>query len=377
MFIKKVHFLPFSMLFLLLFFLAFVGCRQTNAPQPITEQQSLILGVVADLTGPMGLYGGWVKKGVELAQKDLATAGVQVQIVAEDSQSEPKTAVSALQKLLDVDKARFIICGIGSSGTMAIAPIINKRQALLMVALASSPSITGAGEYIFRNRISGIFEAKEAARVAIDRGLNKIATIAINNESGVPYMEAFALEFISLGGEVVAKDLLTPGQTDFRTSIVRLRASKPQGIFAALDVDQVSRVIRQSTEMGFRSTWIGISSIKTQKLIELAGPSAEGVLIVSEGVDEANPLYKILSAKYQQAFNEGLTLYAVNGYDAAMLLAMLVQKYGVNVDAVKQALYALDKYEGVGGKLRFDSNGDAVRTIRVYRVKNKAFVEVQ
>ncbi len=377
MFGNRPRLLPVTKLFLSLLFLGFIGCKQTNAPQRITGQQSFILGVVADLTGPMGLYGGWVKKGVELAHKDLAAAGVQVRVIAEDSQSEPKNAVSALQKLLDINEARFIICGTGSSGTMAIAPIINKRRAILMVTLASSPSITGAGDYIFRNRISGLFEAKEAARVAKNRGLIKVATIAINNESGVPYIEAFATEFISLGGEVVSKDLLAPGQTDFRTSIIRLRASRPQAVFAALDVDQVSRVLRQSTEMGFRSTWIGISSIKTPKLLELAGSSAEGIFVVSEGVDETSPLYKTLSAKYRQAFNEDLTLYAVNGYDAAMLLAMLIQKCKANVDAVKQALYALEGYEGVGGKLRFDINGDAIRTVRVYEVKNKAFVDVQ
>ena len=67
------------------------------------------------------------------------------------------------------------------------------------------------------------------------------------------------------------------------------------------------------------------------------------------------------------------TIYAVNGYDAVMLLATIIGRVGADPEKVKPALYELSGYIGAGGELRFDSNGDAIRNVKLYVVRKGKF----
>jgi branched-chain amino acid transport system substrate-binding protein len=343
-------------------------------------KKTIKIGLVADLTGPMALYGGWVKKGAEIALEELALEGQTksrpIELVIEDSRSNPTSAVNAIQKLITIQKIMFVITGNGSSETMAMAPIANENKTILFVTLASSPSITQAGDYVFRNRISGIFEAESMAKMAYERGYKKVAVAALNNESGVPYIEAFKVKFESLGGTITASELFTPETTDLRLQIVKLKEGAPEAVFAVLQIPQMANLLKQSTEQGFKPQWLGISSLKSEELIKLAGDITEGMIVASEGVDEKNPHYIAFRDKYKARFGEDPTIYAVNGYDAVKLLSKLIAEYGNDPEKVKNALYNLTGYVGAGGKLSFDRNGDAIREIKLFVVQNGKFVSL-
>lgn len=243
------------------------------------KSENIVIGLVIDLTGPMALYGGWVQKGAQIALDEISTQGGIngriVELKIEDSQSSPKAAVSAMQKLATIDKIHFIVTGNGSSATMAMSPIANDKHAILFATLASSPSITKAGDYVFRNRLSGIFEARSVAKLAHKKGFQRVAVAAINNEAGVPYSEAFQKTFEKQGGRVVARELLSPGQTDFRAQVLSLQQADPEAVFLVLQIDQAGYIMKQSTELGFKPKWLGISSLKSDKLIKIAGVVAD------------------------------------------------------------------------------------------------------
>jgi branched-chain amino acid transport system substrate-binding protein len=371
---KKRHsigFVPIMIFFIFTFFcFALVCCER--------KSENIVIGLVADLTGPMALYGGWVKNGAQIALNEISTQGGingrSVDLKIEDSESSPKAAVSAIQKLITIDQIRLIVTGNGSSATMAMSPVANEKQAILFATLASSPSITNAGDYVFRNRLSGIFEAKNMARIAFKRGFQRVAVAAINNEAGVPYIDAFQQEFEGLGGVMVARELLMPGKTDFRSHVIKLKNAKPDAVFAVLQIEQAGYLMKQSTELGFKPKWLGISSLKSDELIEIAGYAAEGTIIASEGVDESNEKYVSFRRRYRKHFGKEPSIYAVNGYDAVMLLATIIGQVGVDPKNVKAALYEISDYVGAGGKLRFDSNGDAIRDVKLFVVSNHKFV---
>jgi ABC-type branched-subunit amino acid transport system substrate-binding protein len=65
---------------------------------------------------------------------------------------------------------------------------------------------------------------------------------------------------------------------------------------------------------------------------------------------------------------------ALNGYDAIQILATLVSKHGDNGEKIRDGLYSLKSYHGVGGILSFDTNGDANKPLNLYVVRDGKFV---
>jgi len=180
----------------------------------------IIIPVVADLTGPVALYGQWAVDGLNMAVEDInlqgGITGKKVKLVIEDGQSNPQAGVNAFRKLLSTLKPGVIIVATNSSTAMACAPISNEHKVVLFSPISSSPSITYAGDFVFRNRVSGYYEAKEAAEYAAEvLRLKKMALVIINNEASQGYINAFTATFESKGGQITKAVLINPGETDY------------------------------------------------------------------------------------------------------------------------------------------------------------------
>ncbi|PXF59353.1 MAG: hypothetical protein C4B58_03305 [Deltaproteobacteria bacterium] len=101
----------------------------------------------------------------------------------------------------------------------------------------------------------------------------------------------------------------------------------------------------------------------------------DATVVASEGIDESNEKYITFRKTYRKRFGENPTIYAVNGYDAVMLLATLIGRVGLNPENVKIALYGLSNYLGAGGELHFDSNGDAIKKVNFFIVHKGKFID--
>ena len=134
------------------------------------EEKVVKIGAILPLTGDAAKYGESAKEGIELAIKEInAEGGVKghkIEIIYEDSQGLPTTGVSAFQKLITSNRVPAVIGGLFSSVTLAIAPIANREHVVVLSPTSSAPAITKAGDYIFRNCASDIFEGKIMAEAA-------------------------------------------------------------------------------------------------------------------------------------------------------------------------------------------------------------------
>jgi len=99
----------------------------------------------------MASYGANSKDGIQLAATEINQAfsegksKFKVSLSIEDSKGEPQQAVSSLQKLISVDHVAAIIGDVGSSATLAMAPIANANKVVIMSPAASAPAISTAG----------------------------------------------------------------------------------------------------------------------------------------------------------------------------------------------------------------------------------------
>ena len=344
-------------------------------PATPAETGPIRIGVSAPLTGDASLWGTESKNGIELALAKLdPKIKDRIQLIYEDSKCDAKTGVDVANKLVNVDKVKYITGEICSSVVLATLPITEPNKVLMMSPGASSPAITGAGKYFFRTWPSDTYEGNVLADFAKNKlNLNKIAILSINNDYGVGLRDVFKSKLESLGGQVVAVESFDPSAKDFRTQLAKIKASNPEAIYLDSNPEEMPLVLKQIREMKL-----------TQKLLA-NGPSVDGNTTIAktgknlaDGVFYAYPAWKNpdwFLADYRAKYNKEPGIAADTSYDAFNLVVTVIEKCGNDTNCAKSELAKTKDYQGAAGNTTFDSNGDVVgKNFMLKIVKGEQFV---
>lgn len=348
------------------------GCHRAS-------EQEIKIGCLFPLTGSGSLWGQNGKKGVELAVEEINGAGgilgKKVRVIYEDSQTEPKTAVSAFQKLVDIEGVKVSIVDMISSNVLAVAPIANEKKVVIISPGASSPEITTAGDYVFRNWPSDALQGEEAASIAHERlGWKQVAIFYINNEYGKGLRNVFLKKFTSLGGQIMIEEAFEQGASDFKTSISKFRRTKLDGVYLVGYPKEVPIIVKQARELKLDVNFLGTETFEDPGMLEQAGGAAEGVLyLLPKSPAPESGMARHFREAFKAKFGEDPGVPADVAYDALLILKWAIEKVGYDPEKVKNQLYLLKNWEGASGITTFDSNGDAIKPFDLKTIKSGQF----
>lgn len=330
------------------------------------KRQAVKIGFMGPLTGDAASYGESIKKGVELAKKDANIKNLE--IVYEDTKCEGKDAVSAVTKLVSVDKVAAIIGDVCSGATLAAAPVANDNKVVMISAASTSPKITDAGEYLFRVIPSDALQGEFGAQLVYDKGYRKLAILYSNEEYGVGFQEVLKKSFETRGGKVVKREAFNRNVTDVRTQLVKIKAQNPDALYLISNSPASSvAALKQLKTLRMKVAVFGSEGLKSADLLTSAKDAAEGLIITSVAVGNAE-----FTEKHKKEYNADPGPFAAQGYDAFMALSKVIEKGTKTGEEIKEALGGLE-FDGVSGKIVFDSNGDVEGNYDVYTVKGGAF----
>ena len=111
------------------------------------------IAFMGPLTGDAASYGESELHAIQVAVDEInqtKISGQPVELVTEDSKCDPQAAGVAAQKMVNIDKIKIIIGGACSGETLAAAKITDPAKIILLSPSASSPDVTGAGDFVFR-----------------------------------------------------------------------------------------------------------------------------------------------------------------------------------------------------------------------------------
>jgi branched-chain amino acid transport system substrate-binding protein len=341
------------------------------------------VGAVLELTGEIAAYGNAAMRGMQVAADELNRSsyfgGRRLQLSFEDSGGEPQKAVAGIQKLISTSKVPVVIGGVSSGTTLAMAPIAERSRVVLFSPGASSPALTDAGDYIFRNYPSDLFETKIMAQYLISKAVMKMSIIYSNNEFGQGLSTAFKAEFVSLGGRIVTEEGYGADVSDFRTLISKIPRSGVDGLYLPGYYQSVGLLLRQLRELGVRVPVYSCTGIEDPKFFDASGNAGEGVIYPTPSIDFDNPPpeAKGFMAEYVKRFGEQPNYPALLAYDALKIVALAMKDGGYTADSIKSALYRIDDFPGITGRTTIDSNGDAVKPFWLKVVHNGRFEMLQ
>jgi len=362
----------FSLVVILLIIcgLIWVSCQKK------VEEKVVKIGAVLVLTGPNAKAGQSAKQGIEMAVEEInASGGVKsrkIKVIYEDDGGEPQKSVSAVQKLINVDKVLAILGPMWSSCVLAVAPIVESKGVVILSPTASSPKITYAGDYIFRNTYSDAIEgAKTAEFASKELKYGKAGILFINNDYGVGLKDAFKRKFEELGGKIVIDEGYDPKTTDFRTILVKVKERSPEVIYIA-GYSEMGQLLRQMRETGIKIPVLSCIMFEISDIAKVAGKAAEGVIYAYPSYDpeKGNEITLKFAKKFKEKYGTLPDPEAAFSYDAVKILALAMERGGFTSEDIKNALYKIKGYNGVTGKTSFDENGDVIKPVGFKRVHN-------
>ncbi|MFZ5559809.1 MAG: ABC transporter substrate-binding protein [Patescibacteria group bacterium] len=339
------------------------------------------IGAILPLSGKAASYGQWAKNGFDLAAEEVNSLRgypYKLELIYEDDTGDPKTGVSAIQKLISVQNPPVIIGVILSRIAVACAPIAEQNRVVLLSTSASSDEIRNAGDYIFRVRESGIIHGQSMADYVWKKWSNskKTGVLYLNAENGITYAEAFKKRFLELGGQIDLYEAYNVGETDFRTQLFKVKDKKIKILYVPGEVAEISQILKQAQELSLKIQFLSSVGAENPKLIEIAGSAAENLIYTYPAFnpDSSDEIVKQFTTKYSEKFGIKPEFIAANSYDAIKILAEVFKKYGYKSDQIKDGLYKIQNYDGVSGNLSFDEYGDVMKPIMFKTVKNGQFV---
>ena len=206
------------------------------AASDATYEGTIKIGVVVPFSGSSAMVGDTEKKGVELAAKQInengGINGMTIELIEEDDQQDPKTAVSAINKLVSSDEVVAAVGTVNSSCTLAMMDVTENNEIPLVTPISSGVAITDpSNSYIVRLQASDKLQAKAITEYAInDLGYKNIAVMFQNDDFGAGGKDVVVETLKDAGIEPLAVEAFDSSATDMSAQLLKIKDLNPEAI---------------------------------------------------------------------------------------------------------------------------------------------------
>jgi branched-chain amino acid transport system substrate-binding protein len=337
------------------------------------------VGFLSTLSGPAAGLGVDIRDGFQLAMKHLGgkLGGVPAEVIVADDQQNPNTAKQTTERFLKKDKVDFMTGIVFSNILLTVTKSVFDSQTFYISSNAGPSQLAGAecNPYFFNVSWQNDNVAEAMGKWATDQGYKNVIGVAPNYPAGKDALNGFKRFFKgSMSDEVYTK----LGQLDYAAELAQLRAAKPDAVFFFLPGGMGINFIKQFVAAGLSKDIRLITSgfAADEDVIPAVGEPLLGTFNSSHWAhDLDNAANRKFVADFEKEYKRIPSLYASQGYDAAMLMdAAVRQTKGKLGDkaAVRKALEAA-QFASVRGKFRFNTNHYPVQDyfLRVVRKDDK------
>jgi branched-chain amino acid transport system substrate-binding protein len=360
------------------------GCGTKDA-SGAGASSKIKIGVNLELSGAVASYGESLEKGIDLAVAELnkkgGVEGKKIQLVKVDNKSDAPEATNGAIKLTSQDKVTAIIGAATSGDTVAQAEIANSTKTPLISPSGTSPNVTVTdkgklNEYVFRTSFIDPFQGTVAANFAAKK-LN-IKNAAIFADSASDYAKGLAASFKKTfkkdGGKIVDEEAYVAKDTDFRATLTRIKAKKPEFIFIPGYYEEVGLIIKQARELGLDVPLMGADGWDSPTLVDLAGAAALNNTYITNHYSSDDPDKKIQDfvTKYKDKYNgDAPNAFNALGYDTVYMLADAIKRAGgTDPEKIKNALAKTKDLSLVTGVITVDKDHNPVKSATVLEYKD-------
>jgi branched-chain amino acid transport system substrate-binding protein len=338
---------------------------------PALAQSTVYIPAVLELSGAGAVSGTNFRDGMLIAIDEIngkgGLLGRKIDTPILDTQSDAGISRAQVQKVLDNNP--YVIIGPVFSGSVLVDMLLTQQAQIPEIVGGEAAAITQKNNpYVFRTSFGQQFSMPKIANYIRDGIKAKsVAVLWVNNDFGKGGRDNFVKEMAARGIKVVADVSTESGQVDFSADVVKLKAANADAIFVYTNEEESARFLREAKKQGIDKPLIGETTLLGQKVIELAGPAANGVRgHVGLTVDAPVPAVQEFAEKFRKRFNYVCDHNGIKGYTGVYFIKHVTEKIGkLDSKAFAQAAHditIMPKDEpGILMEATWDKNGDIDR----------------
>ncbi|MEW5553162.1 ABC transporter substrate-binding protein [Peribacillus frigoritolerans] len=335
------------------------------------------IGANLELSGGTASFGQSAADGLKLAIDEINKEGIdgkKLEIVKVDNKSDAAEATSGSIKLVSQDKVVAVVGSATSTNTLAQVQVAQDNKVPLLTPTATNPDITNkAGklnDYVFRTCFIDPFQGTVAANFASEEIGAKTAAIYVDSASDYSkgLAAAFKEAFTAKGGKIVAEEAYVTKDTDFRSTLTRIKSAKPEFVFLPGYYEEVGLILKQAREDGIDLPFMGGDGWDSPKVVEIAGADALKNTYITNHYSPEDEDAKIQDfvAAFEKEYDKTPDAFAALGYDTGYYLADAIKRSGdASPEKIRQALEDVKDLQLVSGTLNLDENHDPIKSATI------------
>jgi len=319
----------------------------TALAAPLALAQSapkLKVGLMLPYTGTYAALGNAIENGFRLYidQQGGKLAGREIEYFKVDDESAPPKATDNVNKLIKRDHVDVLIGTVHSGVAMAMAKAAKDSGTLLIVPNGGADAITGpmCATNIFRSSFSNSQPGYAMGEVAAKKKLKTAVTITWKYAAGDESVQGFKEAFEKGGGKVVKELTLPFPNVEFQALLTEIAALKPDVVYTFFAGGGAVKFVKDYAAAGLKkSIPLYGAGFLTDGTLDAQGDAADGLLTTLHYGDELNTKRDTeFRLAYAKTFKLQPDVYAVQGYDAAQMLAIGLN--AVKGDVSQKAAFA-------------------------------------
>jgi branched-chain amino acid transport system substrate-binding protein len=324
-------------------FLSLAGCNKNT--------DSIRVGFMLPYTGTYAKLGMAIENGFKLALSELGDNpfGKPIEFFTVDDESNPSKATDNANKIMTRDNVDVVIGTVHSGVAMGMIKVAQETGSLVIIPNAGANAATGAmcAPNVFRTSFSNWQPTHPLGRIMIKDGHKKSVFITWKYGAGEEALASFREGFEAVGGEVI-KELFVPfPNVEFQAILTEVAALKPDAVACFFAGGGAVKFVKDYAAAGLKASIpLYGSGFLTEGVLDAQGDAAEGITTTLHYADGLqNPKNLAFRKAYRAAYGEEADVYAVQGYDAGLLLIKALQQTSGDLSKKVEAINAMEGAE--------------------------------
>ena len=365
---------------------------ESSAPasEASEDKETIRVGVIQDTSGPTSIQGLSVQNGIELNVEEINAAGGidghQIELFSYDCKADPQEAITAYQRLAQIDKVSVVLGPPLSNVGLACIPITNETKIPFLGLFAMGKCMVNedgsVNQYMFAAQPTGEYAGMILAEYTMNKlGIKKFAVLGRQDQAFlVAANNEFTKTVTAGGGEIVSNQTCKTGDTDFKVQINTMMASDPEMIVFFTESADGVIFANQAQQLGVNVP-MGSTNIAGPPFLSLlADPSSANNIYFPNNLDLEEDRVQLVGDAYIAKYGKDPDVKSYIGYDLVTILKTAIEKADNKYDSesITQSLANnISNLDINQGTITLDQNHmPAGLSMVMYNIENGEYVSL-
>jgi len=360
-------------------FLVALVLLMSAAPSTALAQGPIKIGFISPLSGAIAQAGKDMYSGCELYWQETGwqVAGRKLEVILEDNEGLPATALTKARKLVENDKVNLLAGVILSNVAYALVPYVEAQSVPTVYPINSADDLTQRKrpKWLIRTGFSAGGNMHPFGEYAAKTlGYKKVVTVGLDYAFGWETVGGFHKSFEDNGGQVIQKLWVPLNVQDYGPYIAQIKKDADAVFVVALGRWTLLFAKEYATSgLRGRIPLIAGGTYSDEHVLPQLGDESIGVVSAhhySAVLD--TPANRRFRAAFEKAYNRTPSFYSENCYTGARIIGEAITAVGGRVEdraALMAALRKVDITDAPRGPVKMDPYGNPTQNIYVRKVE--------